>query len=304
MNNDRLPRLSRPNFPYYLAARKNPVMYAFMFERDLPLGILPYRSRANDQFKIELDPYSSDTEEKLITLLEDIGGTGHDVEDVITNFVERITLYFAHYGEVFMELLSDDDGVKQVVTLPPAPIKHFLRRYAQIIPQADRQANDPERIYIPDEKMWHLKLPKELGSPKQHQKMIDNLNKLSEPMPKFALSDTTLGSDLGYDFMTHRTSLDIAVERQTYRWGSIPSLNQIRGTSEYYYMFNRLKFSRAQALIREHTIEELNKLLQQIGFGGTIKIEGLPLAREISNTIPKLSKGEVGFEEVVKLINP
>ncbi len=304
MNDNKLPRQSRPYFLNYSASRKTPILNAFMFERDLPLGIMPYRRRrANDDFKVSLEPPNSDNEKVVIDLLSDLGGRAHDLEDAMTNFIERAVHYLAHHGELFFELLSDESGVKQLATLPPGRIVHVGRRYIQIIPKVDRNKDDPWAIYIPEKKIWHLTLPSELGSPAMHRKMIDGLNELSEPMPKFALEDTSLGSNSGYDFMNHRANIDMAIEQLTLRWGSIPSFNQIKGTSEYYYIFNRLRFSHAQALIREHIVEEFNRLLKRIGIEDSIKVVGLPLAEDILIAIDDLDAGKIGFDKALKLIN-
>jgi hypothetical protein len=147
--------------------------------------------------------------------------------------------------------------------------------------------------------MWHLTLPKRLGSPRKHRKLIRKLNKLAEPMPKFALQDGDLGNKAKYDFMLHHKRKELAIEYVTKTWGSIPSLQQIKGTTEYYYIVHSLQFSYCQALIREHIIAELNDVLRRLGGKNPVKVEGLPIAKDIQDAINKMQKGEIGFKEAI-----
>jgi hypothetical protein len=128
------------------------------------------------------------------------------------------------------------------------------------------------------------------------------LNSLSEPMPEFVLADGKMGSSVNYDYSAHRFSKEVAVENATANWGSIRSLSRIKGTTEYYYVLNCLKATRSQAILREHILSELNKLLKRMGVNNQIKIEGLVKPAEISNAIKKLDKGEVGFSEALESI--
>ena len=91
--------------------------------------------------------------------------------------------------------------------------------------------------------------------------MLAELDRLSDPMPRFALEGKRLSADVGFDFAAHRHTMDVAGERATRRWGTIPSLQQIKGSTEYYFIARRLQFQHSQALLREHIVHELNGLL-------------------------------------------
>ena len=116
-----------------------------------------------------------------------------------------------------------------------------------------------------------------------------------DPLARFALEDGQLGASAGYEFAVHRRASDIAVERATRSWGTIPSLQRVAWTTEYYYVARHLQFLRSQALVREHVIAELNRLLTRLRVSAAIRIDGLPTAVQIGDHMTKLKRGEVSF---------
>jgi hypothetical protein len=236
-----------------------------------------------------------------------VGGyLGHDLSDTIIKFVQDSAQYLGAHGEMFFEIVDGDSNSngniltgKSLELLPMGKVIRIFNRYAQIVPIRDWKRGEPKAIFIPASKIWHLTLPKKLGSPRNHRRLIKRLNYLARPMPDFASKDGKLGNSVQYNFMLDHKRKDVAVEYLTRTWGSIPSLRQIKGTTEYYYIVHSLQFSYSQALIREHIIAELNNVLKRLGMRNTVKVEGLPLAKDILEAIHKMQSGEIGFAEAV-----
>jgi hypothetical protein len=61
----------------------------------------------------------------------------------------------------------------------------------------------------------------------------------------------------------------------------------------------RLQWKRAQALLREHLISELNELLRRLGIGSQLVVAGLPTAEGLAQTIRKLQRGEMSVDQAM-----
>lgn len=304
----KMSRLSRAYFPNNGRSNDEPILYAFMFIRDMHTGIMPFRNGGKYPFTIKLSRKNENLKKQLKEFLNIGQFGGWSLDESLWNAVDTLSHYLATFGEVYLEIVHEDDKSKAGVTdkklefLPSGKVFRLVNNYIQFVPIKNWERGEKKLYVIPSDRIWHIKLPRKLGTPRQHRKMLKKLNLLSEPMPEFALKDGKLGGSANYDFISHHLSKDIAIEQTTANWGSISSLSQIKGTTEYYYIVNRLRSTRSQALLREHILSEINKLLCQLGIKNSIKVDGLVLSTEILEAIKKLEKGEVGFSEALKVI--
>jgi hypothetical protein len=106
------------------------------------------------------------------------------------------------------------------------------------------------------------------------------------------------GSVPGYDFSAYDRAVDAEVEHLTRGWGGIPRLHVVKGATEYYFFERHVQWSWAQALVREHVIDELNALLHRLGTASRLVVHGLPTARDLVELRAKLRRGEVDFADV------
>lgn len=301
-------RLSRAYFPNKGRSEKEPVFYAYMFIRDVHTGIMPYRTGGKYPFNVSLSRKNQSLEKRLIAFLDLGQYRGWSLEESVWEAVETLSHYLSSFGEVYMEIVHEDDKPRKDVTdkklaiLPRGKIIKILGYYIQCVPVSNWERGEKKFYVIPSSRIWHIKLPRKLGSSRKHKKMLKMLNSLSELMPEFVLVDGKMGSSVNYDFSVHRFNKEVAVENATANWGSIRSLSRIKGTTEYYYILNRLKSTRSQATLREHILAELNKLLKRMVVNNQIKIEGLVKPEEITDAIQKLDRGEVGFSEALETI--
>lgn len=297
---DRLSRAYFSNAPHKAAAMGG---HAFMFIRDLPLGIMPSMRRRTN-YTVRLEPHDDHQEDGIVELLTigDRYRRGGGLGGTWAAFVEQVTGDIAFDGEAFFEIIhsTDDEAVPTttLVVLPSGEVRQRSDAYVQVIPAAD-QGNGPPEIAIPRAKIWHLTIPEALGSPQSHRKMLADLAALSSPMPGFALDSGNLGADEGFDFGASRHANDIAIERVTQNWGTIPSLQQIKGTTEYFFIARRVQFAYAQALIREHILQEFNILLTRLNYTSQLVVDNLPTAGQLAETLTKLGQGEIGFTDAM-----
>lgn len=304
-----MPRISRGYFPNRKSSGLSSAFYVSIFTRDIHTGIVPYRSSRKSTFKVQLSRKNQNLENRLTDSFSIGQYGGSNFTDTITNAIEMLSQYLATFGEVYLEIVDTKKTHKKGVTdkklefLPSCTVLRIFNKYIQLVPAKDWKRGEKKIYIIPADRIWHLKLPRELGTPRSHRKLLNKLKNLSVLMPEFSRIDGDLGYSAKYDSALHHDKKEQAVEQLTVNWGSIPSLRQINHTTEYYYIVNRLRFAHSQALIREHVIEEINNLILRLGINNYIKIEGLSLALEIQNTICKLENGEIGFTEAVDVIN-
>jgi hypothetical protein len=285
--------------------RDNDEFYASIFTRDVHTGILPFRNGGKYPFTVSLARKNQKLEKQLSEFLHIGQFGGWSLEESLWDAVETLSQYLATFGDVYLEIVHEDDkntaglNGKKLEFLPLGKIFKFYGRYVQLVPLSDWKKGEKKFYVIPSSRIWHVKLPRKLGTPRKHKKMLKRLNLLSQPMPEFALKDGSLGGSAKYDFTKHRQSKDIAVEQVTSTWGSIRSLSRIQGTTEYYYIVNRLQATRSQALLREHLFLDINRLLKRLGVKNSIKVEGLKTSQEISDSIEKLENGTISFSEAI-----
>lgn len=294
------PRLSRPSFPITQQSLGNISGKAFLFWRDLPLGIMPMRNRTDRPgYDVRLEPADATLEPWLMRLM-DIGQFSKStLAGAVVDFVAHLTRDIGFRGEAFYEIVSSESNQSPAETalapLPPTEVQHRRGSYRQLIPEADRSPGEPTVVVIPENRLWYVTLPPLLGRPAQHRAMLAELGR-QEPFAGFALQSERLGSDAGYDFSVHRRASDIATERATKAWGTIPSLRQVSGTTEYFFIARSLQFLHSQALLREHIVAELNRLLTRLGTKSSLVVEGLPAAALLAEQMQGLEKGEIGFK--------
>jgi len=297
-------RISRAYFRSVTRTQSDMRHFAFMIIRDIPSGIMPFRSsRAGSAFAAKLARRNANLEKQIPNFLHIGRFANRDLADTLIQFVDGSAHQLAAFGEVYFEIVADNSSGnlagKTLEILPQGRIIKIFNRYAQIVPIKDWEKNKPKVIFIPAERIWHLTLPATLGSPQAHRRLLKKLNRISEIMPSFTRGDGDMGQRRNYDFMAHNKNKEVGAEFITGVWGSIPSLGRIKGTTEYYYIVHSLQFKHCQALLREHIIGELNSVLNRLGVHNSIKVTGLAAAADIQAAISKMEKGEIGFKEAL-----
>jgi len=299
-------RLSQRYFPRKKRPKDEPAHYAFMFIRDIHTGIMPFRTGREYPFTVKLKRKNESLEEQIKDFLSIGRGAGWSITEELRDMVGTLSHYLVALGDIYIEIVQDGKSDKkslagkQLVILPRGKVLRVYKYYIQVVPFESWKRGEKKFHFIPSDNIWHLKLPKKLGSPSRHRRTLKKLNLLSNTTPAFVFEDGKLGGSVNYDFTKHRYNSEVAVENTTSEWGSIWSLSQIKGTTEYYYIVNRLRSCRSQALLREHIISEVNRLISRVGVKNSIQVKGLALSSDISEAISKLERGEIGFEEAMK----
>ena len=303
----KMSRISKAYFPNHRPDDLSSQFYASIFIRDVHTGIMPYKHQRNSNVVIEL----CKTNKKLADRLKEFLYVGHysagwHLSETITDSIEAIAHYVVALGDEYFEIVDTTDTHKDGLTdkklerLPYGKIFKIFNKYIQLVPLSDWKRKEKKFYVIPADRIWHIKLPRKLGSPRSHRKLLKRLAKLSLPMPEFTQKDGDLGQSANYNFVLHHDKKELAVEQLMTKWGSIPSLNQLKHTTEYYYIVHNLQFSHSQALLREHILSEMNVLIKRLGIDNEVVMTGVGTSTDIAEAIKKLDKGEIGFSEALK----
>jgi hypothetical protein len=304
-------RVSRGYFPNSIGSSSDVMMgHSFLFIRDLPLGIMPMGHGIDTkEWHVTLDPAEGlDLTEWISTLLDiDRHGYGKSgLAPAVSSFIEEIAKELAYSGETYYEVVTRDTEASPapvyLLPLPLGPVRLRGNVYLQSVPEADRDPGAPSEIAIPREKIVRFALPPSLGTPEEHRALLRDLVKLSNPMPRFALEGADLGKGSGYDFAAHHRAQDAAIEHAMASWGTVPSVRWLKGTTEYFFVARTLQFRRAQALIREQIVRDLNLLLDRLAVSRHLIVTGLPTAGEILVAMERLERGEIDFKSAMAIV--
>lgn len=316
MSTRRAEQLSIPSFPSNEGRGKEG--QAMLFTRDLPLAVMPIGGRRDrTEYAARLEPDDAHLTLWLANLL-DRDETRAELANALAEFVESATQYLAHFGEAFYEIVpalasagGADDKTREeppggergeankfppiagLVPLAPGKVRRIPWHYLQVVPKGDRARLGKRFVAIRGRRIWHLKLPREFGSPRAHRRMLERLERLDPLRPEFALQIGDMGRSVEYDVSVQRAACDIMQERATKDWGRILSITQIEGTTEFLFLARVLQWRRSQAVVREHVIAEFNRLLDRLGIRHRVVVNGLPTVDDIDQAIEQMHAGEI-----------
>ena len=302
---------------------------AFLFTRDLPLGVMPIGGQqSRPEYDVRLEPANDRLALLLVEGLSLGRAIGHgraaELPDVVADFVGMATQFLAYFGEVYFELVrlevvvggpadvSEQDGEASsteagtafpvLCALPPGRVRRFPSRYLQMIPKGDRELYGGRRfVALPSESVWHLMLPPALGSPRVHRQMLRHLRRLNGLTPEFAIKDGDVGRSVGYDAGINHAAAVLRREQLTRRWGRMPSVFQSDGPTEYHSLARVLQWQQSQATLREHLFAELNALFDRLGIQHRLVVTGLPSAQEIGYAMQQMRAGKMTVAEAMNV---
>jgi hypothetical protein len=283
---------------------------ASMFAEDIRLGIVPIGGEAREKFLVRIAPEDPSVEEAVLDAL------GHSVNrwrdtlsEGIADFIEEAVGYLSYFGEVWYEVVrakNDSPGERArlvLLPLPPGRITRLGPSVIQHVPLAAREVVCRRLVALPNRDVWHLTLPKELGTPKRHRELLDSLARARRPIPDFAIADMRLrGNARHFDFVSFRREVDAESAAVTRAWGWPCRTMWQESTLEYFLLYRQLRFAMSKARLREHVLYQLNELLRHEGFECSINLSGIQDSAAYKQLLRDLESGRVGFRDVVRAI--
>ena len=175
---------------------------------------------------------------------------------------------------------------------------HAFGRYIQIIPKADRDLWGKSYVIVPEEDIWDVAMPEVLGGYRGYRAILRRLARFQLLGPLFFQTELTRqGWPAHYDFQRHVREAEFFEAKTTARWGWHRRDYSQSNWTDFYMYYRILRFKWAQAVVREHIVNELNRLFARLRVEAKIVVKGLPTASEILAIQQRMSKGDISFLE-------
>jgi hypothetical protein len=270
-----------------------------MFVEDVRVKILPIGG--SHRWPKRFEPAILGPEiERVTTLVSRIHEPSYDPRETICDAIEELAWRMVFRGKLFCELIQSKDQKEHL--LFPVGAGNLLpvgAGYLQLNRLSQIAAGKP--VYFRRSEIWHLEMPAALGGSAGHLRMM-NAFKTEELLgPQFVKQDLEQ-----HIFSKHFSSSEYHLIqlartlRAANRWGWTRRDHTTQYWTEYFSFFRVLTFSWSLAVLRDHIVEEFNRLLARLKIDAKVELNGLPTPNEILELREQLRRGEIGFSEAYR----
>lgn len=300
----------RPRAARYFPSLSHPADIAsnvHMFTEDLRLGVMPIggRTHKNRTFTIQFEGMQDD-KQRAIEICRSIGRDryrGHDPTAVVCDAVNEIAQCLTWYGRAVYEIVREEDrSIFSLYSFTTQRLFKIFRFYIQWIPSADQKVFKKRLVVLPSRDVWNIGVPKILGGTKSYQRTLSKLRRFHTTGPEFWRSDLQAQRQSpGFNFQDYVQAKKVRDSRLTKRWGWNRRDTTLNHTTEFFYFYRTITFNWAKALLREHIIDQLNRLFVSLLINSKIVVSGLPLPDEILEVRRKMALGNIPFGKAYDL---
>ncbi len=273
-----------------------------MLVEDVQLTVMPIGGRSHfaSDFSVEIRG-SCECENNATVLLESLTGHDrHDPTELLSDVIGRIAQELARSGRAVHEIVRDKDIGKTCVLrgFTSQRLFHVFGRYIQVIPKADRKLWKKSCVIIPEKDIWEIVMPRVLGGYRGHRTMLRQLARFQHTGPSFLIQELNgQGWPADYDVQRYTRETEFFESKITSLWGWNRRDYSERNWTEFYLFYRTLQFRWAQACLREHIVDELNRLLRRLDIGAKIVVKGLPTASDILAVRQRMLDGDISFKD-------
>ncbi|HKT31007.1 MAG TPA: hypothetical protein VJS89_00780 [Gammaproteobacteria bacterium] len=269
-----------------------------MFTQDVQIAVMPIggRTEKHRNFAINIVG-SAEDQEKAQQLIREIGQYDrHDVVGMVCDAIDEIARRLAWEGCAVYELIHGEDGSQHILGFTSKRLSKLPGFFLQAIPRGDWDLWKRKVVVIPATRVWYLEMPAALCGRKGYVNILKRLRRFEHLGPEFWRTDLEHGSQsTGFDFQRYVRNSEIYYGQVTKRWGwNRRDWSQERCT-EFFTFYKMIRFHKAQAMLREHIVAELNGLFARLGIRCDLQITGLPTPEDILLTERELSEGRITF---------
>lgn len=271
-----------------------------MFTEDIHLAIMPIGGRTDkqQQFAVEFQGDAPD----CARAKEVVGELGefdrYDTAGMVCDAVDNIARHLAWEGQAVFEIIYDEEQI-YLNGLTTKNLFKTFNWYLQLIPSGDWDLWKRKFTIANKRKIWKVEMPHKLGGVRGYKKVLKKLRKYTYLGPDFYRQDLERGiAAKDFDFSKYVRSGEIYFNRVTHAWGwNRRDWSQDKCT-EFYSFYKMLSFRHAQAILREHVVGEINRLLSRLSINCKLIVTGLPTAKDIIKIRNDMQKGELSFTAV------
>lgn len=269
-----------------------------MFAQDVHLAVMPVggRSEKHKNYSVIFEG-GSEEREKAKQLLGTIARYDEiDEKEIVSDAIQEIALHLAWEGCAVFEIIHEESGEIYLQAFTSKRLFRFPGCFVQIIPFKDQELWKRRMTIVPAKAIWYLEMPAVLGGRSGYRRMLARLKRFEHLGPSFWRKDLDLRNPPNYfDFQGYVRKAEIYYGWVTKAWGwNRRDWSQERST-EFFIFYKAITFHWAQAILREHIIDELNRLMIRLNIVCKLKVTGLPTSEEIIDIRRSLQEGTVSF---------
>jgi hypothetical protein len=286
------------NFSSYAAAQE-PGLYTHMFVEDISVGLMGFRHRTEDgrgRVRVEGDDAGKASLNAICTSMSDY--SRYDLAETVSSAIESVGTRLAWFGKVVYEVCGSATDI-MLASVDPFHLFRVPGGFIQLVPKKDREwLAGRQYAFLPSTCAWVVRIPRRVTGAKSHQRLLAQLTAVSQPAPEFwtrELKDGKIATEFNVSEYNRRR--DAYIARLTRRWGWNRRDSGENHHTEFYYFFRSLRFRRAQAILRDHIVDELNRLLVRQEINARIQLQGFLSAAQIDDLIKRALAGSMHYAE-------
>jgi hypothetical protein len=279
--------------------------YEHMFIQDIHIGVMPIggRSVRRKDFDVSFqgNEQAVNSAKRLCLSLGEYNSEYSPIKEIISDTVENIAKNLSWVGISFYEIINNpgDQACPYLHWFTEKRMIKIPGWYLQITPKNDFSFIHKRTSWIRKSDVWCIKIPTKLGGYHGYKKLLSSLRKTNSLAPKFAQDRIELiQSTPGFDFTDYNANLAIMVNRLTGKWGWNRRDSSDDYSTEFYSIYKYLSLDLSKAILREHIISELNKLLKRLRIECSIQVVGLSTVKDIQQIRDGLFDGKTDFNKV------
>lgn len=289
-------------FTMYAPSRE-PGLYAQMFIQDIHAGLMGFRHMREKDGRhvvVEGDEAGKAAVESICTSLTQY--SRYDLGETVEEAVESVSLRLAWLGKAVYEICGSSGTELSLASVVPHRLFRIPGGFVQFVPKKDRRWTNGRRYaFLPRRYAWVVCLPWQLGSSRKHRRVLNQLTAVSLPAPDFWTRELQAGK-FATEFVVsdYNRNRDAYISRLTRRWGWNRRDSSGTYTTEFFYFFRSLRFRQAQAMLRDHIVSEMNKLLNRLQLDARIRLEGFHSPTKIDELMRQASAGTLHYAEALR----
>ena len=272
-----------------------------IFTEEIHLVIMPIggRSRSCPDFSINItgDENNKEQAHKLLNSLASHNRLS--VNELVCDAIDNIVKSMLHKGFAYFEITQDTSDYYQLGNFTSDRLANFLGLHFQFVPIADRNMWNKKVVVKASNSIWKIKIPKVLGGDSGYRELLRSLANNTDMYPKCFDIESITTNPAQFDFKEYVNQTKIYQYRLLEPWGGTLRHSSSEYANEYYLIYRKVRFNRAQAILREHVVKELNTLLVRLKIKSKIEVFGLPTVEFIDNQLKKLETGEIELAEII-----
>lgn len=269
-----------------------------MFTEDVHLVVMPIGGRVERHKDFTVTLKASPGERgKAEYLIREIGRYDrHDIVGMVCDAVEEVARNLSWEGCAVYEIIRSDDGVQHLCGFTSKRLWRVPGHFLQIIPRGDWDLWKKKSVIVPAGRIWYLEMPPALGGGRGYKRVLRRLKAFEHLGPHFWRKDLERGvQSRNFDFQRYARNSEIYYGQVTKTWGWNRRDRSQERCTEFVTFYKLLRFSWAQAMLREHIVGEMNELFARLGIECELNVAGLPTADDILQTRSELLVGRISF---------